>query len=209
MTLFNDLALRKISRHEVVEAYLWLIPINASKFSPAFRKDLEQEGVIALYRAVDLFDTSRGLRFSTYAVHWLRQSFLTWIYNHSSTVRIPTYMRKVMNRVSRGGDLEDVNDSTMAWARKLNEQSTVTADDLEFEDRTEPAGHPPRELASEIEQALAALSPRERRLVRKRYWKGLTLREIGEQEGVSLERVRQVINRALKRMKSPVLSELL
>lgn len=208
--MFRALARGELTRQQVVEAYLWLIPVNVSRFGDRFREDLEQEGVIALYRAVDLFDIERGLRFSTYAAHWLKQAFHSWLYDHASTVRIPVYMRKAMNRVARGEDVSDLNEATLDRARRLNDQVTKGGLDGEHaEEGEEPEPEPPDDLPEMLAEAMSALSPRERKMVHKRYWEGLTLREIGEPEGVSIERVRQILARALPKMRSAALKELL
>jgi len=206
--MFLALGRGEVTRQAVVEAYLWLIPVNVSRFGDRFREDLQQEGVIALYRAVDLFDIGRGLRFSTYAAHWLKQAFHSWLYDHASTVRIPVYMRKAMNRVARGEDCDDLNEATLERARRLNEQVTRHIDEVTHIDE-EPEPEPPDELPERLAEALADLPERERRIVRQRYWEGMTLREIGELEGVTIERIRQLLLRALPKMRTDALKELL
>jgi RNA polymerase sigma factor (sigma-70 family) len=207
--MFRAFARGELTRQQVVEAYLWLIPVNVSRFGDRFREDLEQEGVIALYRAVDLFDIERGLRFSTYAAHWLKQAFHSWLYDHASTVRIPVYMRKAMNRVAKGEDVSDLNDQTLERAKRLNDQVTRGGLGAEHAEEGGDEPEPPDDLPDLLEQAMAELSPRERRMVRARYWEGLTFREIGEPEGVSIERVRQILARALPKMRTSALKELL
>lgn len=206
--LFRDLAEGRVTKHYVVESYLWLIPMNVSRFGSRWREDLEQECVIALYRAVDLFDIERGLRFSTYSSHWLKQACHAWLYDHATTVRIPVYMRKAMHRVSRGDDCSDLNEATIERAQRLNEQTTVSAniEDVTLEDDAQPSIE---ELPGLLKEAMKALSKRERRFIEQRFGAELTLREIGEKEGVSIERVRQIVMRALDKMKTPRLKELL
>lgn len=193
-----------LTEHEVVEAYLWLVGVNVRRFGERWREDLEQEGVMALYRAVNLFDIDRGLRFSTYAVHWLKQAFHAFLYNNCSTVRIPTYMRKVMARMAKGDEALDVNEATRAWAERLNEQQTGTMSEVHQPTSNDPE---PTELPRVVSEALDLLSERERRLVHKRFWEHMKLREIGEEEGVTLERARQIIKRALTKMDVPWLRE--
>ena len=205
--LFLNLRAGLVLREDVVEQYLWLIPLHVDRFGPRFREDLEQEGVLALYRALDLFDVHRGLRFSTYAGHWLNQAFHAWLYDNTSTVRIPAYMRKAMAKLSAGKDTSDLNPSVRERARRLSER--VTFGDLRDE-VVEDEDPDVNELSPLLAQSMRrCLSPRERRLIRMRFWRGMTLREIGQHEGVTLERVRQIIKRALGKLESDTLRELL
>lgn len=89
-------------RTEMVERNLYLALINVERYAhtSAGRLDLIQEGSAALFRAVDGFDWKRGLLFRTYAVHWLNQAFRSYLYNFSSTVRVPVYLQKALKHVN-------------------------------------------------------------------------------------------------------------
>jgi RNA polymerase primary sigma factor len=63
--------------------------------------DLLTEGVLGLVRAIQLWDHSRGLRFSTYGLWWIRQSIQRAVDNQSTTVRLPIHAREALRRLRR------------------------------------------------------------------------------------------------------------
>lgn len=90
-------------RTEMVERNLYLVLINVERYvqNRASRVDLIQEGAASLFRATDGFDWRRGLLFRTYAVHWLNQAFRNFLYNFSSTVRVPVYLQKALKHINQ------------------------------------------------------------------------------------------------------------
>lgn len=64
-------------------------------------EDIANHGMIGLYRAVEKFDASRGIKFSTYATHWIRQAVTRGIGNESRLIRLPVHVLEEMSKVLR------------------------------------------------------------------------------------------------------------
>ncbi|MDA1113918.1 MAG: sigma-70 family RNA polymerase sigma factor [Planctomycetota bacterium] len=90
-----------VARNEMVERNLHLVFHLLHRYHHVSvpEEDLVQEANESLFRAVEGFDVSRGLRFKTYATYWVNQAFLNAIYNQSRTVRIPAYIQKAMKKI--------------------------------------------------------------------------------------------------------------
>jgi len=195
---------------------------------------LINEGNLGLIKAAQRFDDTRGFKFISYAVWWIRQSILQAIAEQSRIVRLPFNRIGNINKVSRTlveleqkyerepTDLEiaqvlkispkDVKDALRISGRHVSMDARISSDDetnlydvLQANDVPEPD----RELLSEslckeIERALSTLTDREAIIVRLYY--GLngrypqSLEEIGEALSLTRERVRQIKERAIRRL---------
>lgn len=94
-------------KHKIVLKNLGLISAIAQKYvsTNVEYEDLYQEGVLALYKAVDMFEYKRGYKFSTYAYKWLYNFIGRYVSNHSRTIRIPTNLYEEYRQISNAQSL--------------------------------------------------------------------------------------------------------
>ena len=197
--------------------------------------DLINAGNLGLLRAATRFDVTRGFKFISYAVWWIRQSILQALAEQSRIVRLPLNRIGVLSKIEKiFGELEQTyqrEPSTDEIAEELNMPASevvealnfssnhfsldapFTADDenklldlLEDKDSMSPESKLIREsMLIEINRTLESLSQREAQVVRLYFGIGedhpLTLEEIGDRFQLTRERVRQIKEKAIRRLR--------
>ena len=199
--------------------------------------DLINEGNLGLIKAAEKFDETRGFKFISYAVWWIRQSILQAIAEQSRIVRLPLNQVGSLNKINKAlGKFEQENErqpSTDELADMIDIPKDKIADTLRVSGRHVSVDAPfvegednslldvlpnddspsaDRGLSTEIERALQILTPREREIIKSFFGIGcqeMTLEEIGERLDLTRERVRQIKEKAIRKLKKPSASKLL
>ncbi len=205
--------------------------------------DLINEGNLGLIKAAQRFDETRGFKFISYAVWWIRQSILQALAEQARIVRLPLNKIGYINKINRTfSELEqkferepsvleiaqalelapkDVKESLKTSGRHLSMDAPINPDEegnmydiILADDIPEPDKELLNEsLRKEIERALSTLTYREANIVRLYF--GLngkhphTLEEIGETFNLTRERVRQIKEKAIKRLKHSTKNKIL
>lgn len=204
--------------------------------------DLINEGNLGLIKAAERFDETRGFKFISYAVWWIRQSILQAIAEQSRVVRLPLNQVGSINKINRmlskfeqeherRPSIEEISEHIDLPEDKIDEaiqvtgrQISVDAPFVEGEDNSlldilvnNDAPMADRKLVmeslqSEIANALKMLNERERNIITAFYGIGqpeMTLEEIGNKFGLTRERVRQIKEKAIRRLRNNTKNKIL
>lgn len=196
--------------------------------------DLINEGNIGLIKAAQKFDETRGFKFISYAVWWIRQSILQALAEQSRIVRLPLNQVGSLNKISKALSKFEQEHERRPSAEELSEQLNIPVDKVtdtlkvsgrhisvdapfvEGEDNTlldviansdspmADAALNQESLSKEVDRALKQLQDREREILQMFFGIGcqeMTLEEIGSKFDLTRERVRQIKEKAIRRLK--------
>lgn len=204
--------------------------------------DLINEGNMGLIKAAEKFDETRGFKFISYAVWWIRQSILQALAEQSRIVRLPLNQVGSLNKISKAFSkfeqenerrpspeeladeldlpVDKVSDTLKVSGRHISVDApfvegednslldVLVNDDSPMADR----GLVNESLSREIERALSTLSEREKEIIQMFFGIGhqeMTLEEIGDHFCLTRERVRQIKEKAIRRLRQNSKSKLL
>lgn len=218
------------ARKELIEANVQFVIYVAKKYSGLTLLDRFQEGCIGLIKAAERFDFKRGVRFSTYAIWWIRQAITRAIADMGRTIRIPVHVHEKLQKFERtrtmlhaetGIDpdlaqiadilevpveqiekLDDVPKEPLLFADCIGELDTMQDDNI-----FSPEYHCIQsDLSEKIRKMLDGLDARMAEMLQLRF--GIdhdthTLEEIGQMYGVTRERIRQIESKALNILRHP------
>ena len=204
--------------------------------------DLINEGNLGLIKAAEKFDETRGFKFISYAVWWIRQSILQALAEQSRIVRLPLNQVGSLNKINKAfarfeqehertpsaeelaNELELPREKVTDTLRVAGRHISVDAPFADGEDNSlldvlvntdspnADRGLINESLATEVERALEILTERERDIIRYFFGIGcseMTLEEIGEKFDLTRERVRQIKEKAIRKLRQSSRSKLL
>ena len=204
--------------------------------------DLINEGNVGLIKAAEKFDETRGFKFISYAVWWIRQSTLQALAAQSRIVRLPLNQVGSLNKISKalskfeqeherrpsseelakelGVDEGKISDTLKVGGRHISVDAPfVEGEENSLLDVLQDSNSPNADkelidesLAKEIDRSLATLTGRESDIIKMFFGIGyqeMTLEEIGDKFGLTRERVRQIKEKAIRRLRNNSRSKLL
>jgi RNA polymerase primary sigma factor len=205
--------------------------------------DLINEGNLGLIKAAQRFDETRGFKFISYAVWWIRQSILQALAEQSRIVRLPLNKIGSINKINKAyakleqqherepdaqeiAEMLDIPESEVKESiRNSGRHISMDAPLIQDEEntlydvlRSDETNTPEKELMveslrKEIDRAISTLTPREADVVRLYFGLNskhpMTLEEIGEKFDLTRERVRQIKEKAIRRLKHTSRSKIL
>ena len=204
--------------------------------------DLINEGNLGLIKAAEKFDETRGFKFISYAVWWIRQSILQALAEQSRIVRLPLNQVGSLNKINkafarceqehertpspeeRATELELPTEKVTDTLRVAGRHVSVDAPFADGEDNSlldvlvnpdspnADRGLINESLSTEVDRALETLTERERDIIKYFFGIGtseMTLEEIGEKFDLTRERVRQIKEKAIRRLRHSSRSKLL
>lgn len=223
------------AREKLVMSHLNLVRFIANKFKNRGEPidDLIQVGYLGLLKAIDRFDPSRGLEFTTFATPTIMGEIKRHFRDKGWSVRVPRRLQELSAKVNQATDtltsqlqrsptiaeIADFLDATVDEVLEAMESSSAYssvsleapsgADDDDTPSVIDRYATEDSDLAFTddriiIEEALASFSPRERDVIEMRFLKGMTQIEIAEKLGISQVQVSRLLRRTLKKIQDKI-----
>ena len=218
-------------RNELVERHMGLAAHVAQRFGRRGPSDddLRQVAFLALVKAVDRFEPERNVAFSTFAGRTIEGEIKRHFRDHTWTVRVPRSAKEIHLRLRRATDELTQQLGRSPTVAQLAEHLGIDADEViegiaagsaysasSLDAPAGPDGEGPRQLGAEdvgfghvadvtlVQEMMAALPPREREIVRLRFYEELSQSEIAERVGISQMHVSRLLRRSFDQMRGRV-----
>lgn len=231
----------KKAKEKLVNANLRLVVMVAKQYNlhtPLSFEDLIQEGNLGLMRAVDTYDVSKGFRFSTYAMYWIKQAISRAMLNQGRAIRIPVNVLEFKSKYNKavralfedlgreptteevakfmGEKVENIKKmetlikDPVSLSTSLNDEDDGTLEDLVADpNQDRPDDRIDNELrAKAIAAVLETLDTREKDIIIARFGlngtRAKTLDELAAEYKLTKERIRQIEQKALRKLRNPM-----
>lgn len=229
----------KVAQEKLIKANLRFVVSVAKQFQNQglSLSDLINEGNIGLIKAAQKFDVTRGFKFISYAVWWVRQGIMQAIADQQRVVRLPLNRISLLTKISKASKVLEQEYERKPSTEELAHYLELTMDEVSFTQKTSgrqlsidapltssndsnnslldviPDNKntlPDKELMqeslrSEVEYILAKLTEREAEVIKLSYGigfeKSATLEEIGEHFNLTRERIRQIKEKGLSKLR--------
>lgn len=173
--------------------------------------DLINSGNLGLLKAIDRFDRTKGYRFISYAVWWIKQTIIESINEDSRNIRIPVnqindYLKAKKENLD--DDLVDVFPTTQSIYDVINDDGDELLDVIENDDAMMPdygLNNSQSNLKVELEKLLNKLDDKERQIIKMYFGidgEPMTLEAIGDEFGLTKERIRQIKSKSINKIRS-------
>ena len=177
--------------------------------------DLIAEGNYGLVKAIKNFDWSKGFRFISYAVWWIKQSILQCLNEHARTIRLPVNIvqaiqkqkKRIDNEITELDEKLALLPTTIKYDRPINEDGDTILDLIENKDALSPEHifESENQIKDELIKIMSVLDEREKYIVISYFGLNGTpknLQEIGNEYSLTKERVRQIKEKALRKLRN-------
>jgi len=182
--------------------------------------DLINEGNYGLIKAAVRFDATRGFRFISYAVWWIKQSIIQSLNDNARMIRLPereAYIGEVLNSDDEEEDLEVISTPTVnSLNAKINEEGSELYEMIEDTSNEESDYYIDAKVKEELDRILSILNERERNIIQCYFGvntetESMTLEDIGDKYSLTKERIRQIKEKTIRKIRhhSSFLFELL
>lgn len=172
------------------------------------RADVEQHGMLGLMEAARRYDPEKYPtgRFSTYAVWWIRNTIHRAFRAEGAPVRVPSYLFNAAKLMRMGRDVPESIKGLVAKYQAIVVLNVGNGDGLIDDIAASPEGASVTEDGEALAVALSGLPARERAVIEGRFYRCETLDVVGRRLGITKERVRQIEDRALRRLRNSMVA---